>query len=333
MDNSLYLFDAAKIELHYWLEDNSHKMNAITFNKCEKELIGIIFEVAKTFNISVDIEVEPLQEGGLRSWLNISAKKIGTENYSQVSVRKLIIITCVVAVLTAPITSSISEILTQTISSVFEDKELKRLEKENLQLQNENLKLENAKLRTECEDEANKINENLIKKKRSNYYSSLEKEKKVIKLSASIENDNNEVIGESQTVQRHHFNNYIITNDDIEPEIYENAVIELVAPILKKGKYKWLGIFNDEVITFGMKSNEFKTMVQTGQIEFKNGFSIDCLLQINKKIDSEGLEKISSYEVNRINSYLTSEHPTETPEGKKYRKKKEANNLQGNLFN
>ena len=53
--------------------------------------------------------------------------------------------------------------------------------------------------------------------------------------------------------------------------------------VLKKGKYKWSGIYNGEVIQFTMKSNEFKTLVQTGQIVFKNGSSINCHLLTHKK--------------------------------------------------
>lgn len=330
--NDLKILDAAKIELHYWFENDSHTMNALTFNKCEKELIGIISEVAKTFNISIDIEVEPLQEGGLRSWLNITTKKIGDENYSQISVKKALIIGCVAALLTTPISSTISEICTHTINKRFEDEELKIIEKENAQLENEKLKLEIELLKKECNEEVSKMNQNVIKAKRSNYYKSLNNDKKVVKISATIEDTNNQTIGETQTVHKHYFNNYIITNNDLESEVHENAIIELIAPILKRGKYKWLGVFNNEVITFEMRSKEFKTMVQTGQVEFKNGFFIDCLLQINKKMDSEGLEKISSYKVKRINEYTVSDKPIETPEGKSYRKKKEADQQQISLL-
>ena len=32
------------IELHYWFNDDSHTMNAIVFNKCEYEFLGIVKE-------------------------------------------------------------------------------------------------------------------------------------------------------------------------------------------------------------------------------------------------------------------------------------------------
>lgn len=38
----------------------------------------------------------------------------------------------------------------------------------------------------------------------------------------------------------------------------------------QKGNYQWRGIYNGEALSFNMKSNEFKTLVQSGNIEFKN---------------------------------------------------------------
>ena len=57
------------IELHYWFNDDSHTMNAIVFNKCEYEFLGIVKEIAQKLKIELDVETEPLQEGGLRTVL------------------------------------------------------------------------------------------------------------------------------------------------------------------------------------------------------------------------------------------------------------------------
>lgn len=53
-----------------------------------------------------------------------------------------------------------------------------------------------------------------------------------------------------------------------------------------------------------MKSNEFKTLVQTGQVLFKNGSSINCHLLTHKKVNAEGEVKITGYEVILVNHYL-----------------------------
>lgn len=123
-----------------------------------------------------------------------------------------------------------------------------------------------------------------------------------------------------------------MTSDDAEPDNDENAIIEIVSPVLKKGKYKWTGIYNGEVIPFKMKSNEFKTLVQTGRVQFKNGSSIDCHLVTNKKINAEGEVYISSYEVELVNNYFENDKPIETPEGRRKRQKQEAELQQLYLF-
>jgi hypothetical protein len=82
-----------------------------------------------------------------------------------------------------------------------------------------------------------------------------------------------------------------------------------------------------------MKSIEFKTMVQSGSIVFKNGFTIECELTKNRKMSNEGGVKITSYEVLCVNRYYDNDNPVETPEGRRKRKTQEAEKLQLTLFN
>lgn len=77
-----------------------------------------------------------------------------------------------------------------------------------------------------------------------------------------------------------------------------------------------------------MRSVEFKELVQSGQIVFKNGSAIVCVLVVKRKLDSEGNEKITGYEVLRVDSYELDGIPTETPEGKRKRQKEEADKQQ-----
>jgi hypothetical protein len=81
-----------------------------------------------------------------------------------------------------------------------------------------------------------------------------------------------------------------------------------------------------------MKSGEFKSLIQNGKIEFKNGSSIECHLQIRRKINNEGLEINVGYDVIRVNKYFENDSPIETKEGKHYRQIKEAQKSQLKLF-
>ncbi|RZK38404.1 MAG: hypothetical protein EOO61_07990 [Hymenobacter sp.] len=120
--------------------------------------------------------------------------------------------------------------------------------------------------------------------------------------------------------------------DELQTVAQENAVIEIIAPVLKKGKYKWIGHYNGNTIHFNMKSEEFRKLVQDGNIEFKNGSSITCSLEIRRKISGEGVELITGYDVIRVDYYFQNSKPVETKEGKSYRQVKEAQSAQLNFF-
>jgi hypothetical protein len=168
----------------------------------------------------------------------------------------------------------------------------------------------------------------VIKKKRSNFYEALEKYPKVNKFSIQTKNYSEKFVSEEFFIIRNNFKEFILISDDLKKEEIDNAIIEIITPVLKKGKYRWIGIYNGEPVSFNMKSNEFKTLVQTGKIEFKNGSSINCLIEIRKKINNEGVEQIAGYDIVRVNNYFENDKPIETPEGKQHRQKQEADKQQ-----
>lgn len=306
------------LEIHYSFNDNSHSMNAYVENKCEYELLGIIKEISKIYNLSIIIETEPLGSGGLRKWLKVVSK----DENRNATITTAFIVYLVTNILLTPI-SKVSEKL---IDKIFEDTELTELQKEKL-------RLEINQLRENASPEADDLETNsLIKKKKSNFYESLNNYNKVKSVSYTVMTDDKEKTSHEKFVNSTEFKKYILVSDDLEPIKIENVEIEIISPVLKKGKYKWTGYYDGEPISFNMHSNEFKTLVQTGEIEFKNGSSINCSLTIRKKIDNDGIEKIVGYDVERVNFYFQNEEPIETSEGKKYRKIKEGEKNQTNLF-
>lgn len=316
------IFKGNTIEFHYWFNDDSHTMNAIVFNKCEYEFLGIVKEIAQKLKIELDVETAPLQEGGLRSCFMFSSKDKNTLKVG-------VMLYLVTNVFGTPLTTTIEELTRMAIQSVFESEEVKLLKE---QKQIAELKYDIAKIEAETEKLARCIDENIVKKKRSNYYESLSTCNKINKVSVSITDSTKSNSYYQKEVNKNEFLNYIMTSDDTEPDNDENAIIEIISPVLKKGKYKWTGIYNGDAIIFKMKSNEFKTLVQTGQIQFKNGSSIDCHLVTNKKINAEGEVYVSSYEVVLVNNYFENDKPIETPEGRRKRQKREAELQQLSLF-
>lgn len=319
---NMSILEGNTIELHYWFNDGSHTMSATTLNKCEYEFLGIAKEIAKKLKVDIEIETEAVGEGGLRSWLKFKSKEKSTLKIG-------IILYLLTNVLGTPITTTIDELTRVAIQSVFESEEIKQLKE---QKQIAELKYDIAKLEAETYKLSRTIDENVVKKRRSNYYESLNSCNKIDKVSISIMDSSKKNVYFQKEVMKRDFLNYIMTSDDVEPDNDENAIIEIVSPVLKKGKYKWTGIYNGEVIIFSMKSNEFKTLVQTGKIQFKNGSAINCHLIINKKVNAEGEVRISGYEVILVNHYFENDKPVETPEGKRKRQTKEYEQQQMSLF-
>ena len=313
MGNTISILNANTIELHYWLKDGSHSMDANVFNKCEYELLGIIKEISSTLKVQIEVETMPLGEGGVKAWLKcheITGNQI---------ILSVVLFLCTNVVGT-PITTTLDYLTRKALDYVFEDPEIKALEKEK---KKEELKYDIAKLKHQTQLLCASINENKIKKRKSNYFEEASKCKKIEKISVSITDNYKADCFNCKDILATDFPLYIMTSDEIEPDNDEQAIIEIVSPVLKKGKYMWVGIYNGNVIQFKMKSNEFKVLVQTGQIPFKNGSSIQCHLVTNKKISSEGEIKITGYEVIAVDKFFINETPIETPEGKRRRRKRE----------
>jgi len=340
--SKISLLNANTLELHYWFNDQSHSMDAVVQNKCEREFLAIIEEIAKVFDVEALIETIPLAEGGIIRWFKLLLKQD----------KKHVVITALITalatgVIITPIGTSMSEIGKQIIDKIFEDSGIKELEKEilrenlkNLQEDTETKELEQKKieeeiknLRLDSEIKIHQISTNkVIPKKKSNFYNSLEKYEKVKQISITVEDKENNQILDEAIILRDKFREFIIVSDDLEPIKDENAIIEIISPVLKKGDYKWRGIYKGQDLLFNMQSNEFKTQVQTGDIEFKNGTSINCLLVIKRKIDNDGNEIVTERNILLVNSYFVNDTPIETTEGKRYRQKKEADKRQLNLF-
>lgn len=60
------LFNATKIEIHYYLESGSHLMDANIRHKCEGAMLEMIKELSVVLDIEIKVETEAYGEGGLK---------------------------------------------------------------------------------------------------------------------------------------------------------------------------------------------------------------------------------------------------------------------------
>lgn len=253
--------------IHYYLNDDSHSMNAFVRNAMEKDFLSIVNTISSSLNLKIELESRAAKEGGFIEILDI------IEAY--------------------PVSSAIIVSSAGYVIKRFLKYRLTGAYKKN-KLENEKLELEILKLKKESAG----IDENQLEQKLarpiSNYYAKIEKYEKIRAVGFGNE-VNNEYV-----VQRDEFRDFILI-DDKEEEVDDDASIEIISPVLKEGRYKWRGIYKNESIDFSMGDSKFKNDIIDGRYDFGNGSFINCQLFITKTYDEFGNEcKNRSYRVAKV---------------------------------
>lgn len=311
---------ANKLELHYYFDesDDSHTMNAFVRNRCEFELLQIYTELQKELELDVKIETEAFEEGGLTELWSFLA-----DNAIQIT----LLLTALSQVLSrVPLRKSKLEKKDLKLSIEERKLNIKVLKRELKEKKTEQITIENLNLIIDSNPK--------ILKHLSNYFKQLYNYPKVKRISTTILSSNNTKIEEPKFISRADFDKFIIESDELGTEIDENATIEIISPVLKKGKYKWKGVYSKigEVVDFYMKDKMFKQSVIAEGIEFKNGTFIECVLEKSIKMNEVGEIYTSAYSVLTVLKKHYENIVEETPQGKKYRQEKEADKQQLKLF-
>ena len=297
---------AAKLELHFILNDDTHFMDAFIKNKCEAELLAVAKELGNLLYLSLNFESEALAEGGLREFIKVAIKN-----------------SVVAAMFIDIFINVISNILTTDPELIALQKEEYRLHIAQLQ---QELKTSNRRLNNYSEQQlVESIIENQkIRKRKSNFFQQAIKCKKLDAIAFGGVNSENKPVEDPKTVKQADFPHYILTSDDLEPVIDEDATIEIIAPVLKTQKYTWKGAYKGSVISFVMSDLNFRAQVSAREISFINGSSIDCVVKIFRKLDECGVEKITKYSVENVNNIHDQRSSKVTPQGKAYKRRKKS---------
>ena len=160
-----------KFELHYYLKDNSHAMNAFVRNKAEKNFLEAVKRIGELLDSELNIETEAYQEGGLIEILSFSG---------------------IILTFLAP---SINDIITHYATR---DTQSEKLDHKIKELTIKNLELDSKKKELEIEEQINKkLDDKITKKYISNFYKKIDAYEKVEKIGyKSVEKDATEYIVE-----------------------------------------------------------------------------------------------------------------------------------------
>ncbi|PRY09825.1 hypothetical protein CLV24_11729 [Pontibacter ummariensis] len=332
-----------KLELHYFFSDSSHSMDAFVRNKCESELLAIIREISSITGIEIRIETEAYAEGGLRERFKLLAKN-------------QFVLTTLLAIITSVATTVPSGYLLHKLTT---DPEVEELEKQKLRNEVEQGRLEQQKIKTEIErnelenhrlrldmrqherelNEASRvspvinvtqvvthINDTSYKvlKHRSSFYKALNSYPKVTQVSFTRLTSDNQEAGAPVSVVYQDFSQFIVSTDELPPIRDEQAVVEIISPVLKPGNYKWKGIYlkTGHSIDFYMKDQDFKEDVVKARIPFRNGSRIACVLDISRKLSETGEAVNTTYAVSIVTATFEGGTMIETSQGRNYRTSK-----------
>ncbi|SHE63545.1 hypothetical protein [Vibrio gazogenes] len=133
-------------------------------------------------------------------------------------------------------------------------------------------------------------------------------------------------------VKRTDFKRFILHSNVLPVQIEDEAVIEIISPVLKAGKHKWKGVYQGESISFSMNDKDFKNDVLTEKISFTHGASIKCVLHIHRKLDEIGEVAITGYSVETVIENGHEGILLETAQGKNHRHQKALRNGQQDMF-
>jgi hypothetical protein len=127
-----------RLQFHYFFKDESHSIDSILRNECEKEILYIFKEVSETLGLKINIESLPTEEGGFKETWKLLGK-----NSVQIT---LIASVAAIVISRFPV----------------ENKELTKLQIENLKLDNEIKRKELEKLNLDFLQTDNELNQKIV---------------------------------------------------------------------------------------------------------------------------------------------------------------------------
>lgn len=275
------------LQMHYYLANNEHSMNARIFNKVESELIKIVHEVSQILELEIVVEVQARDEGGIKSIYKFINKK---ENRRQ--------LVLVGAFFAGIISNIISDVVADKIKS---DPEMERLNKEKIELEIEKLKRDLHKPDYKSDENQISIDPIIqdsialsiseltkIKISKSKFYKYLLTEGKVDKVSSQGFDHEFKPVSKEKFVHRKDFSLHIIDAVKLDSDYANNVELEIISPVLSKTKLTWRANYYDNRITFTLKDENFRDQIVRKNLQFSIGTKIICDMETKQKLNDDG---------------------------------------------
>ena len=283
------------IQFHYYFKDESHSINSLLRNECEKEILHIFKEISETLNLELEIETLPPEEGGFKEkWILLG------KNAAQIS-----LIVSVAAIIISRFPVENEELTNLQIENLKLDNEIKRKELEKLNLDfiqdEDKISVETVKDSVELSNKNYKISW-----RKSNLYKKLNNYNKLDSIDILRLRDDKPV-GSPRAVLKSEFSNFILKTDELPNLEVKNAKIDVISPAIKRGKFKWKGFYKNSIINFLMEDYDFTFKVLNGNILFSNKYSIEVDMLQERKINNDGNVIVTNTIVKKVNASIEGE--------------------------
>lgn len=283
------------LQFHYYFRDNSHSINSILRNECEKEIIYIFKEISETLGLQLELETLPTEEGGFKETWKFLGK-----NSAQIS-----LIVAIAAIIISRFPTENKELTTLQIENLKLDNELKRKELEKLNL--EFLQDDEEINKETVIDSVEIVNKNYkISWRKSNLYKKLNNYQKIDYIDV-VRLQDDKPVGTPRKVPKNEFSKFILHTDDLPKLELENAKIDVISPAIKRGKFRWKGFYDNNIINFLMNDFDFNNKVINGQIHFSNRYSIEAEMIQERKINQDGNVIVTNSIVSKVNASIEGE--------------------------
>lgn len=306
MNNSTIKFNS-KLELHYYFNDSSCYMDAQIKYRCERELLSFVRFTADALDVKMTVYCEPYQKGGFKEIWGVAG-----ENPRAIS----IVLNIVMQTLARPLFFSKKSKPGQPEKESYDEEQVQY----ELAVFRKALKTSPSGgiLTAQLLDGINSIPK--VCKYKSNFFEALRGYPKVKKISLRELNERNKSKSGVLEVKREDFEAYILRSDELPSVQDQNAVIEIISPVLKDSKYRWKGIYDKggETIDFYMNDPDFKEDMLQEKVSFKSGMCIDCVLEIDRKLNETGEIVPVSYTVHTVIRTRNDQLVIVTPQGKRH---------------
>lgn len=324
---------ANKLEIHYYLENDEHSMNALVRNKCETELLAIFKEVCATFDIDLPVETLAYREGGLKEIWKFLGEN-GVQIQTTLAIFTLVLTIASIALSRVPLADTEKDQREKELAELSIEEKRLSIEEKRLTIQKLKKEMASGEVAPETiELGAKAAAQNLkIHARKSNFYRLLDQYSKVTGIGLSQLDQNNAHLSNERFIPRADFKNHILLTNDLPVESIESAMVEIVSPVLKGGNYHWKGVYQGKPISFVMTDAEFKNSVLRKEVSFQHGSSIECVLQVSRKLDEFGEVVVTGYSVPTVIQKVDGEQKFETTQGRRYKVQSKFKEGQMDLF-